>query len=162
MTSARSSSSSPNQEDLQISRMTAPVEADIPAASRSALDTVARQLGFVPNTHGALAVGPKALNALLDFKKAMVTTVDAATRQGIALAVTEVNGCNYCDAMHTWVSQNLTHLDADEIARNRAGSSTDARRAAALAFAREVALTCGMVADGALVAAPSDSANRLS
>ena len=32
-----------------MSRMTAPAEADIPAASRPALDVTARQLGFVPN-----------------------------------------------------------------------------------------------------------------
>ena len=31
-----------------MSRMTAPAEADIPAASRPALDAAAHQLGFVP------------------------------------------------------------------------------------------------------------------
>jgi AhpD family alkylhydroperoxidase len=86
-----------------MSRMTAPAEADIPAA-----------------------------------RKAMSTSLDAATRQGIAHAVDEINGCEYCDAMHTWVSQQMTRLDEDEIARNRGGSSSDTRRAAALAFAREV------------------------
>ena len=136
-----------------MSRMNAPAEADVPAASRPALAAAASQLGFVPNMHRALAAAPKALNAFLDFKKAMSTTLDAATRQGIGHAVTQVNGCNYCDAMHTWVSQQLTRLDDDEIARNRSGSSTDARRAAALAFAREVALTRGKVADDALAAA---------
>ena len=44
----------------------------------------------------------------------------------------------------------MTRLDDDEIARNRGGSSSDARRAAALAFAREVALTRGKVSDCAL------------
>jgi hypothetical protein len=38
-----------------MSRMTAPAEADIPAASRPALDAAAHQLGFVPNIHRALA-----------------------------------------------------------------------------------------------------------
>jgi hypothetical protein len=32
-----------------MSRMTAPAEGDIPAASRPAFDAAARQLGFVPN-----------------------------------------------------------------------------------------------------------------
>jgi alkylhydroperoxidase family enzyme len=82
-------------------RMTAPAEADIPAASRPALDAAANQLGFVPRMRRALAASPEAPNALFDVKKAMSTTLDAATRQGIAHAVTEVNGCNYCDAMHT-------------------------------------------------------------
>jgi hypothetical protein len=38
-----------------MSRMTAPGEADIPAASRPALDAVESQLGFVPNMHRAVA-----------------------------------------------------------------------------------------------------------
>ena len=133
-----------------MSRMTAPAEADIPAASRPALDAAAHQLGFVPNMYHALAATPKALNAWLDLRKAMSTSLDAATRQGIAHAVDEINGCDYCDAMHTWVSQQMTRLDDDEIARNRGGSSNDTRRAAALAFAREVALTRGRVSDCAL------------
>ena len=48
----------------------------------------------------------------------------------------------------------MTRLDDDEIARNRGGSSSDTRRAAALAFAREVALTRGKVDDRALAADP--------
>jgi uncharacterized peroxidase-related enzyme len=127
--------------------MTAPAEADIPAASHPALDAAARQLGFVPNMHRALAASPRAFNAWLELRKAMSTSLDAATRQGIAHAVDQINGCDYCDAMHTWVSEQMTHLDDDEITRNRAGSSSDKRRAAALAFAREVALTRGKVKD---------------
>lgn len=133
-----------------MSRMTAPAEADIPAASRPAIDAAAHQLGFVPNMYHALAATPKALNAWLDLRKAMSTSLDAATRQGIAHAVDEINGCDYCDAMHAWVSQQMTRLDDDEIARNRGGSSNDTRRAAAVAFAREVALTRGKVSDCAL------------
>ena len=74
-----------------MSRMTAPAEADVPAASRPALDAAARQLGFVPNMHHALAASPKARNAWLDSRKVMSTSLDAATRQGIAHAVEEVN-----------------------------------------------------------------------
>jgi hypothetical protein len=74
-----------------MSRMTAPAEADIPAASRPALDAAARQPGFVPNMDRALTAGPKALNAWLDVRKAMSTSLGAVTRQGIAHAVDEVN-----------------------------------------------------------------------
>jgi uncharacterized peroxidase-related enzyme len=133
-----------------MTRMTAPAQADVPAASRPALDAAADQLGFVPNMYHGLAATPKALNAWLDLRKAMSTSLDAATRQGIAHVVDEVNGCDYCDAMHTWVSQQMTHLEDDEIARNRGGSSNDTRRSAALAFAREVALRRGKVTDRAL------------
>jgi hypothetical protein len=72
-----------------MSRITTSAEADIPA--RPALDAAARQLGFVPTTHHALAASPKALNTWLDSKKAMNTALDAANRQGGAHAVEEVN-----------------------------------------------------------------------
>jgi uncharacterized peroxidase-related enzyme len=135
-----------------MSRMTAPAEGDVPAASRAALDAAAHQLGFVPNMHRALAASPKAFNAWLELRKSLSTALDAATRQGIAHAVDEVNGCEYCNEMHSWVSREMTRLDDDEIALNRAGSSSDTRRAAALAFAREVALARGNVSDCALAA----------
>jgi hypothetical protein len=48
----------------------------------------------------------------------MSTSLDAATRQGIARAVTEVYECNR-NATHLWAWQ-MTPLDDDEIARYRA------------------------------------------
>ncbi|MGY4649759.1 hypothetical protein [Mycobacterium sp. URHB0021] len=74
-----------------MSRMTAPAEADIPAASRPALDATDRQLGCMPDMHHARTSGFHALNAWLDVRKAMSTSPDAATRQGIAHAGEEVN-----------------------------------------------------------------------
>jgi hypothetical protein len=74
-----------------MSRITTPAGADIPPASRPALDAAAHQLGFVPNMHHALAASPKALNAWLDLRKAMSTSLDAATRQGDAHGVEGVN-----------------------------------------------------------------------
>jgi hypothetical protein len=64
-----------------MSRMTTPAEADIPA----------RQFGFVPTTHHALAASHKALNTWPDSKKAMSTALDAANRQGGAHGGEEVN-----------------------------------------------------------------------
>ena len=45
----------------------------------------------MPNMHHPLAASPKALIAWLDLRKAMSTSLDAATRQGGAHAVEEVN-----------------------------------------------------------------------
>ena len=72
-----------------MSRTTTPAQADIPA--RPALDAAARQLGLVPNMHHGPAASPKALNAWLAVKKTMSTSLDAAARQGGALAVEELN-----------------------------------------------------------------------
>jgi hypothetical protein len=74
-----------------MSRITTLAEADIPAASRPALDAAARQLGCMPNMHRALAASPKALDAWLDLRKAMSTSLDGAMRQGGAHAGEEVH-----------------------------------------------------------------------
>jgi hypothetical protein len=42
-----------------MSRMTAPAEADIPAASRLALDAAAHELGFVPNIPSGASSQPQ-------------------------------------------------------------------------------------------------------
>jgi hypothetical protein len=73
-----------------MSRITAPAEADIPVG-RPALDAAARNSDSCRIMHQALAASPKALNAWLDLKKAISTSLDASTGQGIAHAGTEVN-----------------------------------------------------------------------
>ncbi len=72
------------------------------------------------------------------------------TRERIALAVAEVNGCGYCLAAHTYLGTNLAKLDAAEIAANRAGRSNDAKADAAVRFAVAVTQSRGHVGDDAL------------
>ena len=67
----------------------------------------------------------------------------AATRERVALAVAEFNGCNYCLSAHTYLGTNLAKLDAAEIAANRAGFSNDAKADAAVRFAVKVAQAAG-------------------
>jgi hypothetical protein len=80
-------------ECQQMSRMSAPAEAGISAASRPALASAESPLWFVSNFLRDDSYLPRALDASLDLTKAMSTSLDAATRQGIARAVTEVNEC---------------------------------------------------------------------
>ncbi len=41
--------------------------------------------------------------------------LDAKTRHTIALAVSQANGCDYCLAMHTYVSSELGGMSSDDI-----------------------------------------------
>lgn len=69
----------------------------------------------------------------------------AQTRERIALAVAEVNGCSYCLSAHT--SKNLAKLDDRGIAANRNGTSKDAKAAAAVRFAAKIVRERGCVND---------------
>jgi uncharacterized peroxidase-related enzyme len=122
--------------------------ADAPEASRPLLDAVAKQLGSVPNMFRAISQSPHALEAYLAQSGALAKgTLPAATRERIALAVAEVNGCAYCLSAHTYLGRNLAKLDDAEITANRNGASNDPKADAAVRFAATVAKHRGHITD---------------
>ena len=135
---------------------TPPSIATSPAASQPLLEAVNKQLGSVPNLFRLAANSPAALEGYLGMMGALAKgALPAATRERIALAVAEVNGCNYCLAAHTYLGKNLAKLNDAEIAANRAGTSHDAKADAAVRFAVLVARARGHVGDAALQAVRS-------
>jgi uncharacterized peroxidase-related enzyme len=106
---------------------------------RALLDAVQAQLGMVPNFLKVFANSPSALRAFLGlYGIAGAGSLDAHTRERIALALAEQNACQYCLSAHTAIAAEAG-LDGDEIAANRAGGSRDARAAVAVRFARSLA-----------------------
>lgn len=135
-----------------MSRLTIPTRDNAPEATRATLDAVEKQLGTVPNLFRLLANSPAALNAYTGLQGALGRTLDLKTRERIALAVAQVNGCDYCLSAHTYLAQNVAKLGAEEIALNRRGRSADAEAHAAVSFAAAVARERGHVADDAITA----------
>src|SRR3546814_14857776 len=74
-------------------------------------------------------------------------SLPAPTRERIALAVAEINGCSYCLSAHTYLGKNLAKLDDAEIAANRSGTSHAPKAAAAVRFAAKVVPVRGHVSD---------------
>jgi len=132
-----------------MSRIPTPATIDAaPAASQPLLATVKKQLGVVPNMFRLVANSPAALEGYLGLSAALNKgALPAATRERIALAVAEINGCNYCLSAHTYLGRHLAKLDEAEISANRNGASTDPKADAAVRFAAKVARTRGHVSD---------------
>lgn len=128
-----------------------PTPASIEAAPVSAqplLTAVRKQLGVVPNMFRVISNSPAALEGYLGLNGALGKgALDARTRERIALAVAEINGCAYCLAAHTYLGKNLAKLDDAEVAANRGGTSIDPRADAAVRFAARVARQRGQVTD---------------
>ncbi len=133
-----------------MSRIAIPTLDMSPAESRPVLDAVNQQLGSVPNLFRLLGTSPAALKAYTSANSALTKALDVKTRERIALAVAQVNGCGYCLAAHTYLATNLAKLPPEEVARNRAGGSTDAKADAAVGFAAKVASERGKVSDADL------------
>ncbi len=122
--------------------------ADAPELSRPLLSAVAKQLGSAPNMFRSIALSPQALEGYLSLSRALGNgALPAATRERIALAVAEVNGCSYCVSAHTYLGRNLAKLDDAEITANRSGASNDPKADAAVRFAVAVAQKRGHTGD---------------
>jgi uncharacterized peroxidase-related enzyme len=122
-----------------------------PAAAQPLLEAVKKQIGSVPNLFRLTATSPAALEGYLGLNGALGKgALNAATRERIALAVAQYNGCGYCLAAHTYLGKNVAKLDDAEIAANRAGHSADAKADAAVRFAVKITDTRGAVSDADL------------
>jgi uncharacterized peroxidase-related enzyme len=138
-----------NRKESAMSSIPTPAAlSDAPAASQPLLEAVKKQLGVVPNLFRLVANSPAALQGYLGLSGALGKgALPAATRERIALAVAEINGCDYCLSAHTYLGKNLAKLDEAEIAANRKGASNDPTADAAVRFAAKVARERGHVND---------------
>lgn len=130
-----------------MSRIPIPVAiSDAPAASQPLLEAAKKQLGVVPNLFRLVGNSPAALQGYLNLLGALDKgALPAPTRERIAIAVAEFNGCSYCLSAHTYLGRKLAKLDEIEIAANRNGVSTDPQADAAVRFAVKVARERGHV-----------------
>ena len=121
---------------------------DTPAAAQPMLQAVEQSLGSVPNLFRLMATSPEALEGYLGLNGALSKgRLSLATRERIAIAIAQTNGCDYCNAAHSFLAKTLARLDEAELAANRAGASTDARAHAAVSFAVKVATSQGRVSE---------------
>lgn len=130
-----------------MSRIPTPATIDAaPPASQPLLQAVKKQLGVAPNMFRLISNSPAALKGYLDLNAALSQgSLPAATRERIALAVADLNGCGYCLSAHTYLGKNLAKLDDCEITANRNGFSNDPKADAAVRFAVKIARERGHV-----------------
>jgi uncharacterized peroxidase-related enzyme len=120
--------------------------------AKALLDAVKDRLGLVPNMTRAMANSPAVLDGYLQLSGALGKgTLSARDRQRIALAVAQVNGCDYCLAAHSAIAR-MAGLTADQIRDSRLGAAVDPKADALIRFALRVVEARGRVIDGDLEA----------
>ena len=124
----------------------------VPADSKPTLDAITKNIGFTPNMMAIFAQSPIAFNAWANLLGSLSKALDVKTRDSIGLAVSEVNGCDYCLTVHSFTAEHMAKLPADEIILARKGHASDPKRDAAVQFARKVIETRGKISDADLKA----------
>ena len=132
-----------------MSRIPTPATIDTaPANAQPLLEAVKKQLGVVPNMFRLISNSPAALEGYVALNGALNKgSLPAATRERIALAVAEENGCSYCLSAHSYLGKTLAKLDDAEITANRRGASNDPKADAAVRFAVKLVRERGHVGE---------------
>ncbi|MFA5976670.1 MAG: carboxymuconolactone decarboxylase family protein [Pseudomonas sp.] len=119
-----------------------------PAGSRAALDGIQKGLGFIPNVFKTLAHSPAALSGYQSLAQALgKTSLSAVEREVVALAASEVNGCDYCVAAHAFFGAKAG-LSEEAVGKARMGTLS-----AVAALAHQITESRGQLSDAQITAA---------
>ena len=118
------------------------------------LAAVEKALGLTPNMTKVMANSPALLQGYLALSGALGGGVlPAGTRERLAIATAEYNGCEYCLSAHTFIGANIAKVEAEELERARDAKASDPHTAALLALSDAIARGHGQVPDADLKAA---------
>ena len=118
--------------------------------AREMLAGVQKSLGATPNLYRVVAQSPAALEGVLGLSGALARgRLGSRLREQIALAVAEMNGCDYCLSAHTALGKGV-RLSDSELSLARQARASDPGAEAALRFAARVVERHGRVEDGDL------------
>ena len=115
--------------------------------AKELLDAVNAKLGLVPNMTRAMASSPAVLEGYLGLSGALGKgRLSAKNREQIALAVGQVNHCDYCLAAHSTIGK-MVGLTPEQILDSRRGTAVDPKSDAVIRFARQIVDARGQVSD---------------
>ncbi|MRX40257.1 carboxymuconolactone decarboxylase family protein [Flavobacterium sp. LC2016-23] len=115
--------------------------------SKELFTAIKGKMGMVPNMMRTMGNSPAVLNGYLGLSTALnSSSLTPKTRELISLMVANANGCDYCNAAHSFIGGKIG-IDAALLDQARAGYSSDEKTNAVLEFAKAVLDTKGNVSD---------------
>ncbi|HIV73089.1 MAG TPA: peroxidase-related enzyme [Candidatus Aquabacterium excrementipullorum] len=118
-----------------------------PSTSQALLGQIHQAFGATPNMFKAVANSPVALQSMwAAFGALSKGSIGAKLGEQLAVAIANRNRCEYCLAAHTVLGQKAGATSA-EMAAAQVGDASDAKTAAALAFALKVVEQRAQLAD---------------
>ena len=132
-----------------MSRITTPTPESVSGATAEIYAQIRKAAGGVPNTFAAIgAYRPAALKAILQADGVLAgSTLSKQDQETIKLLVSEIAGCDYCVAAHSFLGK-MAGLAPEVLKQIRAGQPTgDARRDALVRFVRNLVQTRGTISE---------------
>lgn len=138
-----------------------PTRAEVSPANQQLFDALEKGVGMVPNLFATLAHNETALGDYLTLQNRK-STLRAKEREVVNLVVSQVNGCDYCQAAHTAIGQ-MQGFTSSEVLEIRSGTASfDAKLDALARFVKVITESRGHPAPAdvdALITAGYTTAN---
>ncbi|HTI92381.1 MAG TPA: carboxymuconolactone decarboxylase family protein [Puia sp.] len=101
-----------------------PTREQVSPANQLLFDNLTKKAGSVPNLYAIFAHSEHALGNYLTLQSGK-TSLHSKEREVINLVVSQVNGCEYCLAAHTFISQRIGFSDGQIIEIRKGTASFD-------------------------------------
>lgn len=109
-----------------MSKFTVPARGEVSENNQAIFDNLQKGLGFVPNIYAAMAHSQNALGSYLQFSGA-ATSLSKKEKEVVDLAVSQLNGCRYCQSAHTALGKMNGFTDDQIIELRKGGASWDTK-----------------------------------
>ena len=121
-----------------------PTREQVSEGNQKIFDNLKSSLGFVPNLYAAMGKSEHALGNFLAFSGAE-TSFSKKEKEVIDLAVSQVNGCSYCQAAHTAIAKMNGFTDEQALELRKRQASWDSKYDALAKLAQSISQTRGEV-----------------
>ena len=99
-----------------------PAKSELSDSNQEIYESVKAKLGFVPNIYTYMAKHPNALADYLAFMSRK-STLSKKEKEAVSLAVSQINGCQYCQSAHTALGK-MNGFTEEETIEVRTGTAT--------------------------------------
>lgn len=130
-----------------MSKINVPTREEVSADNQAIFDNLKGQLTFVPNLYATMAHSENALSTFLALSGSK-TSFSAKQKEVIDLAISQVNGCSYCQAAHTAIAKMNGFDEAQTIELRKGHATWDSKTDALAKIAKELAESKGNVSEG--------------
>ncbi len=124
-------------------QFTVPTRNDVSSTNQTIFDNLEKGLGMVPNLYAYFGHSDATLGNYLAFQQGQSKgAFKAKEREAIFLAVSQVNGCRYCQSAHTALGK-MNGFSDEEILQLRAGTHPDLKLNTITRLAADIQRTHG-------------------
>jgi len=125
-----------------ISKFKVPSIEEVTPQNQEIFNNLKKAVGFVPNIYAAMAHSKNALGNYLTFSNGE-TSLSNKEKEVIDLAVSQVNGCRYCQSAHTAIAKMNGFSDEQALELRQGSASWDTKYDALAKLSRSIAETRG-------------------